>query len=190
MSCHVHVVLGHVLSSLTSRATHVSASHYVTSLANEGHGHCFSPCMVVACHLHGFAVFCEACHFIPVWRSPFNLPVSPLLSYDVIWHHDSKLVDACHFLTDLDSSWRFLACYPFHCFSACMSLPTHFFLDITQLLLASSCECVPIASSVFHCMRRFLFMICPRIMSMCAISGQFLTFFLQFLACYPFPCFC
>ena len=72
MSCHIHVVACHVLSSLTSRATHVScfASHLLSSLANEGHGHCFSPCMVVACHLHGLTVCCSACHLIAVWRSP------------------------------------------------------------------------------------------------------------------------
>ena len=84
-------------------------------------------------------------------------------------HHDSKLVNVCHFLTVLDSSWQLLACDPFHCFSTCLSVPMHFLavLGIPQLLLASSCEWMPIASSVFHCLRRFLCMICPRIMCVC-----------------------
>jgi hypothetical protein len=34
----------------------------------------------VCCHLHGFAVFCSACPLVHVWRSPFSLPVSPLLA--------------------------------------------------------------------------------------------------------------
>ena len=34
----------------------------------------------VCCHLHGFAVFCNACPLVHVWRSPFRWPVSPLLA--------------------------------------------------------------------------------------------------------------
>ena len=61
------------------------------------------------------------------------------------------------------------ACF---CFTLChmfMTVPMHFLaaLGITQFVLASSCACVPIASSVFHCVRRFLCMICPHIMCVC-----------------------
>ena len=112
---------------------------------------------------------------------------------------DCKLVDVCHFLIVIGYSWLLLACYPFHCFSACMSVPMHFlaFLCITQLLLAGSCTCVPIASSVFHCMRRFLCMICPRILCVSHHDSKLvdvcyfwtvLDSSWHFLACYPFHC--
>ena len=86
--------------------------------------HCFSLCMAVACHLHGFAVFCTACHLVHVWRSPFNLPVSPLLSHDVI---RDTMTQVCQYVP--------IASIVFHCMHRFMRV------NCPRIMCVCSAEC-------------------------------------------------